>query len=116
MSDLPASVLDELTQTASYIATQTRLYFDQWQRGEVYIAKSALKAMERRYMALVKQETMTVAEGQEFMRLYAWVCLCYPPDGRIPSPTETAIDSLNYLHLGLPIYEDISSGGGGFSP
>jgi hypothetical protein len=112
MSDIPASVLDELEQTASYIATQTRIYFDQWRRGEVYIPKPALRAMARRYFVLRDQIELTVAEGQEFMRLYAWFCLTFPPDGHLPSPTDTAVDCLNLLLAGLPVSERIYSGGG----
>lgn len=97
MKELNASVIEDIELASWEIARQTKTYFEEWQAGKVYISKSALRAMGRRYLYLRDAENLRPLEVYEFGRLYAFFCLLYPPDGDIFSAADIAVDFCNLL-------------------
>ena len=102
MQNLPASVLEDIEKSSYEIARRVKQHFDAWQAGEVYIPKSALRAMGRRYLALRDRDDLRPLEVYEFGALYAFFCLMYPPDGEIPSVASLAIDFCNLVNTHSP--------------
>ena len=97
MAELSASVLDDIERASYQIAKQAQEFYNDWKAGKVYIPRSALKAMGKRYLYLRDCENLRPLEVYEFGRLYAFFCLVYPPDGEILSPTAIAIDFSNLM-------------------
>ena len=99
MYQLEASLLDDVERTSYEIARQATEFFNDWKSGKVYVPKSALRAMGRRYLVLRDLENLRPLEVYEFGRLYAFFCLVYPPDGEIPTVPGIAIDFCNLINL-----------------
>jgi hypothetical protein len=102
MQNLPASVLEDIEKSSYEIARRVTEYFNAWKAGEVYIPKSALRAMGRRYLFLRDGEDLSAVEVYEFGALYAFFCLMYPPDGEIPTVASMAIDFCNLINTPSP--------------
>jgi hypothetical protein len=102
MFNLSASVLDDLESGSYELARQATEYFNSWKAGQVYIPKSALRAMGRRYLYLRDADDLSMLELFEFGRLYAFFCLMYPPDGEIPSVAAIAIELCNLVNTPSP--------------
>jgi len=99
MYELVESLLEDLDKVAYHMAGEVREYFELWKSGKVYIPKSALRAMARRYLALRDAPQLTLPQVYEFGRLYAFFCLAYPPDGELLSNADMAIDFYNLMTL-----------------
>jgi len=99
MTELSASVLEDIELASYELARQATELFNDWKAGKVYIPKSALRAMGRRYLVLRDTENLRPLEVYEFGRLYAFFCLAYPPDAEIPTVAGMAIDFCNLLVL-----------------
>jgi hypothetical protein len=99
MPELDVSLLDDFDKVAYHVVEEVRNFFELWKSGKVYIPKSALRAMGRRYLALRDTEQITMQQVYEFGRLYAFFCLLYPPDGEMPTVAGMAIDYCNLLTL-----------------
>ena len=97
MNKLEHSLLDDIEGASYEIAKQAVQHFQDWKAGKVYIPKSALRAMGRRYLVLRDVENLLPLELYEFGRLYAFFAQVYPPDGEIPSPAGIAIDFCNLM-------------------
>lgn len=102
MYQLEASLLDDVERASYEIARQATEFFNDWRAGTVYIPKSALRAMGRRYLVLRDTENLRPLEAYEFGRLYAFFHLLYPPDGGFQSVAELAIDFCNLINLPSP--------------
>lgn len=99
MYQLNASVIEDIEKASYEIAYRTVEYFHDWKAGKVYIPKSALRAMGRRYLYLRDKDDLRPLEVYEFGALFAFFSLLYPPDGDIPSVAGLAIDFCNLLVL-----------------
>ena len=97
MYQLDASVIDDIEKASYEIAQRVAVYFQDWKAGRVYIPKSALRAMGRRYLYLRDVQELRPLEVYEFGALFAFFSLMYPPDGDIPSVPGVAIDFCNLL-------------------
>jgi len=113
MKRLDASAHEDIVRDSYELAQQARLVFEEYQAGRIYIPRSALKAMGRRYLHLRDADDLSMLEVYEFGRLYAFFSLLYPVHGELPSPADTAVDLCNLLSLDLPISKSLHGGGGG---
>lgn len=109
MNNLSESLLQDITRDSYELAKQAKEFFESWQEGKVYIPKSALRAMGRRYLSLRDKPSLSVLELYEFGRLFAFFSLLYP-DGEIPSPADVAVTYCNLLACGLPLSKSLVSG------
>lgn len=97
MYNLNASVIEDIERASYEIADRVANYFQDWKAGRVYIPKSALRAMGRRYLYLRDVQELRTLEVYEYGALFAFFSLMYPPDGEIPSVAGMAIDFCNLL-------------------
>ena len=99
MYNLDTSVIEDIERASYEIARRVAEYFQDWKAGRVYIPKSALRAMGRRYLYLRDVQELRPIEVYEFGALFAFFSLMYPPDGDIPSIAGMAVDFCNLLIL-----------------
>lgn len=99
MTELSVSVLEDIERASYELSRQATEFFNDWKSGKVYLPKSALRAMGRRYLVLRDTDELRPLEVYEFGRLYAFFCLVYPPDAELPTVAGMAIDFCNLLIL-----------------
>lgn len=101
MYKLDASVIDDIETASFVISKQAVAHYNDWKAGKVYISRSALRAMGRRYLYLRDREELLPLELWEFGRLFAFFSLAYPADD-IPSAAAIAIDFCNLINSPSP--------------
>lgn len=104
MYRLEASLLDEVEKVSYDLVRQSTEYFNDYKAGRVYIPRSALRAMGRRYLVLRDQDNLSLLELCEFGRLYAFFCLMYP-NGEVFTVAGIAIDFCNLVNATPPLVE-----------
>lgn len=104
MYRLKPSLIEDIEKTSYELARQSVEYFNDYKAGRVYIPKSALRVMGRRYLMLRDREDLSLVELCEFGRLYAFFCLMYP-NGEEFTVAGIAIDFCNLINATPPPVE-----------
>lgn len=102
MYQLQPNTIDHIEEASFEIAKQVSDYFKTWRAGLVYIPRSALRAMGRRYLTLRDRDDLSMAEVFEFGRLYAFFALVYGANGETVTAAEIAVDFCNLINTSPP--------------